>query len=181
MSGYLVTKAIAAGVMLMASLLVLMGHGDEQSVVGIVPPVVAGVFLVATGMLLVADLKQPKRFWFLLTRGNSSSWLVRGAWVLGAFATCLAMWWVAGLANVGGALPVLMPGHHVEFYVGLNPVASGKECCLSVTGKNGAAVPGGTARSICRRWSASMLRPRMPGARWRRSGPEEPCIKSSLG
>ena len=59
-SGYLVTKAIAAGVMLMASLLVLMGHGDEQSVVGIVPPLVAGVFLVATGLLLVFDLKQPK-------------------------------------------------------------------------------------------------------------------------
>ena len=107
-SGYLVTKAIAAGVMLVASLLVLMGHGDEQSVVGIVPPLVAGGFLVATGLLLVFDLKQPKRFWFLLTKGNSSSWLVRGAWVLGAFATCLAMWWIAGLADVGGALPVLV-------------------------------------------------------------------------
>ena len=53
---------------------------------------------------------------------------------------------------VGGALPVLMPGHHVEFYVGLNPVASGKECCLSVTGKNGAAVPGGTACFVLAAW-----------------------------
>ncbi|HJM72552.1 MAG TPA: NrfD/PsrC family molybdoenzyme membrane anchor subunit, partial [Acidimicrobiales bacterium] len=107
-SGYLVTKAIAAGVMLVASLLVVLGHGDERSVIGVVPPLVAGVFLVLTGVLLVADLKQPKRFWYLLTRGNSTSWLVKGAWVLGAFAVCLAAWWVVGLTDAGGALPVIV-------------------------------------------------------------------------
>ncbi len=44
-SGYLVTKAIAAGVMLVASLLVLLGHADAQAAVGVVPPMVAGFFL----------------------------------------------------------------------------------------------------------------------------------------
>ena len=44
-SGYLVTKAIAAGVMLVAALLVLLGHAAEQATVGVVPPMVAGVFL----------------------------------------------------------------------------------------------------------------------------------------
>ena len=37
-SGYLVTKAVAAGVMLVAALLVLMGHADDQAAVGVVPP-----------------------------------------------------------------------------------------------------------------------------------------------
>ena len=37
-SGYLVTKAIAAGVMLVAALLVLLGHAEEQAAVGVVPP-----------------------------------------------------------------------------------------------------------------------------------------------
>ena len=44
-SGYLVTKAVAAGVMLVAALMVLMGHSDEQAAVGVVPPMVAGLFL----------------------------------------------------------------------------------------------------------------------------------------
>ena len=107
-SGYLVTKAIAAGVMLVAALLVLLGHGDDRTAVGVVPPVVAGAFLALTGVLLVGDLKQPKRFVYLLTRGNRTSWLVKGAWVLAAFAACLAAWWIAGLAGAGSALAALV-------------------------------------------------------------------------
>ena len=85
-SGYLVTKAIAAGVMLVAALLVLLGHAAEQAAVGVVPSMVAGVFLGITGVLLIADLKQPTRFHYLLTRGNTDSWLVKGAYVLMFFA-----------------------------------------------------------------------------------------------
>ena len=107
-SGYLVTKAIAAGVMLVASLLVMLGHGSEQAAVGVVPPMVAGVFLVLTGALLVGDLKQPRRFHYLLTRGNRTSWLVKGAYVLAGFAACLAAWWIAGLADAGGVLLLLV-------------------------------------------------------------------------
>ena len=107
-SGYLVAKAVAAGVMLMAALLVLVGHGDNQAAVGVVPPMVAGAFLAATGVLLVGDLKQPGRFHYLITRGNWSSWLVKGAYVLAGFAVTLAAWWVAGLAGAGGVLPILV-------------------------------------------------------------------------
>ena len=49
-SGYLVTKAIAAGVMLIAAMLVLMGHASDQAAVGVVPPIIAGVFLGLTGI-----------------------------------------------------------------------------------------------------------------------------------
>ncbi len=106
-SSYLVTKAIAAGVMAVAALLVLLGHGDSQAAVGVVPPLVAGFFLAVTGVLLVWDLKQPARFYYLLTRSNRRSWLVKGAWVLGAFAAVCAAWFVAGIAGSSGALGVL--------------------------------------------------------------------------
>ncbi len=106
-SSYLVTKAVAAGIMAMAALLVLLGHGGEQAVVGVVPPVVAGVFLAATGVLLVGDLRKPVRFYYLITRPNPRSWLVKGAVVLGAFAAVCAAWFVAGVVESGAALKVL--------------------------------------------------------------------------
>ncbi len=106
-SGYLVTKAIAAGAMLVAALLVLLGHADAQAAVGVVPPMIAGVFLAVTGFLLVTDLKQPTRFHYLLTKGNLSSWLVKGAYVLMAFALVCALWWLAGLIESEGLLKVL--------------------------------------------------------------------------
>ena len=106
-SGYLVTKAVAAGVMAVAALLVLLGHGGKQAVAGVVPAVVAGVFLAITGVLLVWDLRRPERFYYLLTRANRRSWLVKGAVVLGAYAAVCAAWFVAGLVGAGGALQVL--------------------------------------------------------------------------
>jgi Fe-S-cluster-containing dehydrogenase component/formate-dependent nitrite reductase membrane component NrfD len=106
-SGYLVTKAIAGGVMLMAALMVLLGHADQQAAVGVVPPMIAGVFLAITGALLVFDLKQPTRFFYLLTRSNFSSWLVKGAYILGAFGAGAAAWWLAGLADADGVLKIL--------------------------------------------------------------------------
>ena len=103
-SGYLVTKAIAAGVMLVAALLVLMGHSDVEAAVGIVPPMVAGVFLGLTGILLITDLKQPGRFHYLLTRGSWESWLVKGAYILMAFALVSGLWFIGGLAGASGLL-----------------------------------------------------------------------------
>ena len=106
-SAYLVTKAIAAGTMLVAALLVARGHSDERSAVGVVAAVVAGRFTAVTGVLLVADLKQPKRFWFLLAKPNTSSWLVRGAWILGGFALITALWGLAGVVDAPAVIEVL--------------------------------------------------------------------------
>ncbi len=106
-SGYLVTKAVAGGVMMMAALLVLLRHADDQAGVGLMPPVVAGVFLALTGVLLIGDLKQPGRFTYLLTRSNRSSWLVKGAYVLTLFAAGCAAWFVTGLADVDRGIQVL--------------------------------------------------------------------------
>lgn len=106
-SGYLVTKAIAAGLMMFAALLVAMGHGSEQAAVGVVPPVLAGVFTAVTGALLIGDLKQPGRFLYILTKSNTRSWLVRGAWILGAFAAIVGLWGLFGIADAGDPLQVL--------------------------------------------------------------------------
>jgi Fe-S-cluster-containing dehydrogenase component/formate-dependent nitrite reductase membrane component NrfD len=106
-SGYLVTKAIAAGVMLVAALFVLMGHSNEQASVEIAPPMVAGAFLALTGVLLITDLKQPKRFHYLITKGSWESWLVKGAYILGGFAVLLAAWWIAGLAEMHRSIEFL--------------------------------------------------------------------------
>jgi formate-dependent nitrite reductase membrane component NrfD len=106
-SGYLVTKAIAGGIMMMAALMVVLGHANAQAAVGVVPPIVAGVMLVLTGGLLVGDLKQPKRFYFLLTKSNFDSWLVKGAYVLGVFAALSAVWLLLGAADAGDALKIV--------------------------------------------------------------------------
>ncbi len=106
-SGYLVTKAIAAGVMAIAALLVLLGHGDSATAAGVVPAIVAGVFTAITGVLLIADLKQPSRFLYILTKSNTESWLVRGAWILGAFATLVGLWGLLDLVGANSVLPWL--------------------------------------------------------------------------
>ncbi len=103
-AGYLVTKAIAAGVMALAALLVVLGHADAQAAVGVTPAVVAGLGLAATGVLLVWDLKQPARFHYLLLMGNRSSWLVKGAYVLMAFAAVAGLWFIGGVAGSEGLL-----------------------------------------------------------------------------
>ena len=106
-SSYLVTKAIAAGVMAVAALLALLGHSGSQAAVGVVPPLVAGFFLAVTGVLLVWDLRRPERFYYLITRGNRRSWLVKGSWVLGGFAAVCGAWFVAGVAGSSVALQAL--------------------------------------------------------------------------
>ncbi len=106
-SGYLVTKAIAGGVMLVAGLQVLLGNSDARAAVGVAPPLVAMLFLAITGALLVGDLKQPGRFYYLLTRSNSSSWLVKGAYVLMAFGALIGLWFIAGVLDSTVLIQVL--------------------------------------------------------------------------
>ncbi len=81
---YLVTKNIAAGAALVAPFLGLLGvrAGAARDYV---PEVVALLFTAITSVLLIHDLGRPERFWRLVLRPNTKSWLVKGAWVLMAF------------------------------------------------------------------------------------------------
>jgi formate-dependent nitrite reductase membrane component NrfD len=101
-AAYLATKAVSAGALLAGALLVLTGHADERGLVGIAAPVVALVFAALTGALLVADLRQPRRFHFIFLRPQWRSWLVRGAFILLIYGALGLLWLMGGLLDRPG-------------------------------------------------------------------------------
>ncbi len=84
-ASYLWTKAISAGVLLLAALFLNMGFDQDIILLGLIAPLISMVFLGATMALLVFDLKKPGRFFFLLTKPNLNSWLTLGGYVLMIF------------------------------------------------------------------------------------------------
>jgi Ni/Fe-hydrogenase subunit HybB-like protein len=92
---YLWTKGVAAGVLLLVAAGFLFDRhmGQVGTVVG---PVIALAGLGITGVLLVADLKQPARFYYLFTKPNPGSWLVLGSVALAAFGALATLWLVVG-------------------------------------------------------------------------------------
>ncbi len=104
-AAYMVTKALASGALLAAALSP-WGEGLSAAALG-------GASLaltILTVLLLIGDLHQPRRFFFLLTMPNTGSWLVRGGWVLTAHALLSGAYMVglgtAALAVV--AVPVAL-------------------------------------------------------------------------
>jgi Fe-S-cluster-containing dehydrogenase component len=91
-SAYLWTKSIAAGSFLVPALVWL----PQQA-----PPAAASLtalfFLGLTGLLLVADLRQPRRFLWTLTKPQWRSWLTRGSYVITAFGAMLTLAFLSAL------------------------------------------------------------------------------------
>ncbi|MDP4677011.1 MAG: polysulfide reductase NrfD [Candidatus Nanopelagicales bacterium] len=102
---YLWTKSISAGGLLLGALLVLFTT-DRTSLVTIAAPAIAVGFLLITAALLIWDLKQPKRFLFLLDprKINRRSWLALGGIFLGLGAGIAGLWLVVGVADALGIL-----------------------------------------------------------------------------
>jgi len=97
---YTLTKGIAAGVYLVAWLLLLIGELSPTSPVWLrLVPALGGIFLAATGGLLIWDLEHPERFFLIFTRPQWRSWLVRGAFVLAGYGALLAAHFLAGAAG----------------------------------------------------------------------------------
>ncbi len=96
-SGYIWTKAIAAGALLVPVLMWLVA-GFELNANAVWSSVATGLlFLSLTGVLLIMDLDQPKRFFYVLLRPHFESWLVKGGYTIsffGALVTAigLAQW-----------------------------------------------------------------------------------------
>jgi len=107
-SSYFLTKGISAGLTIALALALLLGADTSTRWVRWGTPLVAGVFLLLTGGLLVWDLKRPDRFYYLLTKGNPSSWLVKGAWILSAYGAVLGIWFSLGVFGVDGPIPILV-------------------------------------------------------------------------
>jgi Fe-S-cluster-containing dehydrogenase component/formate-dependent nitrite reductase membrane component NrfD len=109
---YTWTKSVATGTYLMA--VVLLGAGVLQ---GTSPlwrwgaPALSVLFLAITGVLLIADLKHPERFYLIFTRPQWKSWLVRGAFLIAAYGAVLVVDLLAGAFGAGAAQRALaVPG-----------------------------------------------------------------------
>ena len=103
-SAYLWTKSIAAGTLLVAALATLLGGPASGLMLGAVAPIVALLFLAMTSALLVGDLKRPDRFHYILFKGNPTSWLVWGAWILMAYGLIAVVWLLGARAGADGLL-----------------------------------------------------------------------------
>ncbi len=97
-SAYLWTKSIGAGGFLLMALALGLGWSANVTLFGLAGPALALLFTGITAGLLIADLERPERFLYLLTKGNPTSWLVKGGYVLTAFGG------VATLSLAGGLL-----------------------------------------------------------------------------
>jgi len=97
---YTWTKGIAAGVYLVAALLVLFGFMSSTSPLWLwFTPVLSGAFLGITGALLIWDLEHPARFYMIFTRPQWKSWLVKGAFVIAGYSAVLGLHLVSSLLH----------------------------------------------------------------------------------
>ncbi len=97
---YLWTKSIGAGVFLMLTLAFGFGLASDPFLFNGLAPLVSLVFIGITTLLLVADLKRPERFLYILFRSNWKSWLVWGAYILIAFSALTFIWLVGWALNL---------------------------------------------------------------------------------
>jgi Fe-S-cluster-containing dehydrogenase component/formate-dependent nitrite reductase membrane component NrfD len=103
-SGYVWTKAIAAGAVLVPFMAWLLGFAGPNTAGVYWGYGMALFFLAATGALLVMDLDQPKRFVYVLLRPQWRSWLPRGGYAITAFGGLLALSVVLFYLGVATAL-----------------------------------------------------------------------------
>ncbi|HEX8091618.1 MAG TPA: 4Fe-4S dicluster domain-containing protein, partial [Blastocatellia bacterium] len=104
-SAYLWTKSISAGAFFLSALALGLGFVRGHWLYESAAPQVSMLFLVATLVLLVADLKRPERFFRILLTPQWKSWLVIGGYILLIYGGLLAAWM---------ALPLLGPLQGIE-------------------------------------------------------------------
>jgi Fe-S-cluster-containing dehydrogenase component/formate-dependent nitrite reductase membrane component NrfD len=105
-AAYLWTKAIAAGVLLVAAILPSLAGASAATLLNVVCPVVALACLATTVALLIFDLKRPERFFYLITKPNFRSWLVIGTYFLLVYGALAAAWLLYGI--LGSSVPGIL-------------------------------------------------------------------------
>lgn len=106
-SAYVWTKAIAAGMFLVPVIAMITGFGNVANFQWSAGAIIALVFLLLTGALLIMDLDQPKRFAYVLLRPQWKSWLVKGGYAIAIY---------------GGLLTFTLLLQYVNVLTNLNPV-----------------------------------------------------------
>jgi Fe-S-cluster-containing dehydrogenase component/formate-dependent nitrite reductase membrane component NrfD len=101
-SAYLFTKSLAGGSALAAGLVLPWGSRNLGIAHAGIPffPALALLFLLITTALLVADLKRPARFLYILMRPNWGSWIARGTIILTGYGAALALWLSLGVMGL---------------------------------------------------------------------------------
>jgi len=113
-SGYVVTKAISAGVFLLLFIGYFLNHIFEHPFMTIQPEaiwtaVIFGLgFLGATGALLVMDLDQPMRFAYVLLRPQWNSWLVKGGYSISIYGGLISVFAVVYFLGMGDFAAILI-------------------------------------------------------------------------
>jgi formate-dependent nitrite reductase membrane component NrfD/ferredoxin len=96
-AAYLWTKAIAAGALLVAAMLLSLTGASASALFNIVCPAIALAGLGVTSALLIFDLKRPDRFFYLITKPNFRSWLVIGTYFLIGYGALAGGWLLCGI------------------------------------------------------------------------------------
>lgn len=100
-SAYTWTKGLAAGVYLAGLMVGAWGMWP------VVTPLLAGIFLALTGLILILDLEHPTRFVLIFLRPQWRSWLVRGSVIITLYGLVLAAHFMLGVAGQVQATRVL--------------------------------------------------------------------------
>ena len=105
-SSYFLSKGIAAGAMMLAALLLVLGaHGSALA--DLVPGALALGGIALTGIFLVWDLTQPRRCLYLFTPPQWRSWLARGAQAINLAALVALAFLIASVAGADALRDVL--------------------------------------------------------------------------
>ena len=125
------TKAIATGVLVVPAAAVLSGHLTITSTQAITFSILALLFMAATVTLIVADLSRWKRFYTILLRPQTRSWVAWGSLFLVGYTLFAALFGLAGLLEWEGTL---VPGAGPCSSPGWEPPATRQACSPSVRG-----------------------------------------------
>jgi Fe-S-cluster-containing dehydrogenase component/formate-dependent nitrite reductase membrane component NrfD len=117
---YTLTKGVSTGVYLLAALLVNFGVLESNGSLWLqVVPLIALTFLGLTGLLLIADLKHPARFYMIFTRPQWQSWLTRGAFLISGYGLAIFVHAIYGLRGVSPPNLVVYPGAGLALLVAI--------------------------------------------------------------
>jgi len=106
-SGYVWTKAIAAGALIVPLLAGLLGWSLPDVETEWWSYGLGLLFLSLTGILLIKDLDQPKRFLYVLLRPHWGSWLVKGGYTITVFGGLVTLLGLSLYFDWQGLRPVL--------------------------------------------------------------------------